>query len=364
MNSELVMALKALEKEKGIEQGVLLEALEAALISAYKKNFKQGSRPAEAIRVEINPETGEIKVFSQLEVVQEVTDPARQLSLAAAREMDARYEEGDIAELEVTPKNFGRVAAQAAKQVVLQRIREAERGIIYDEYVDRESDIITGVVQQIEQKNIMVDLGKVEAVLPPSEQIPKETYQPHDRIKAFVVEVRKTSKGPQIILSRTHPGFLKRLFELEVPEIHDGTVEIKAVAREAGSRSKIAVYSKDENVDPVGACVGPRGMRVQSIVNELKGEKIDIIRWSKDLEEFVANALSPSQVLSVEISADGKSSLVVVPDHQLSLAIGKEGQNARLAARLTNLKIDIKSDAQVQGAVLSPEPGVGDHEQA
>ena len=273
------------------------------------------------------------------------------MSLAEARELDLRYELEDVVEVEVTPKNFGRIAAQTAKQVVVQRIREAERGMIYEEFSSRQSDIVNGIVQRMEQKNVFVDLGKSEAILAPSEQMAGETYKHGDRLKTYIIEVKKTTKGPQILVSRTHPGLLKRLFELEVPEIHDGIVEIKSVAREPGMRSKVAVHSRDENVDPVGACVGHKGMRVQTIVNELKGEKIDIVKWNVDPAKYIANALSPAKVVSVTINESEKMSRVIVPDYQLSLAIGKEGQNARLAAKLTSWKIDIKSESQV----LAPE---------
>lgn len=342
MNIEFIEALKEIEQEKGIDMEVLLEAIEAALISAYKKNF--GSQN---VRIAIDRVTGEIKVYARKNIVEEVHDPKTEITLEEARLEDPNYDLNDIYEKEVTPREFGRIAAQTAKQVVVQRIREAERNIIYDEFVSREDDIVTGVVQRHELGNVFVDLGKVEAILAPSEQISGEQYNQGDRIKTYIVEVKKTTKGPQILLSRTHPGLLKRLFELEVPEIFDGTVEIKSIAREAGSRSKIAVYSKDENVDPVGACVGPKGMRVQAIVNELNGEKIDIVKWSKDPVVFVANALSPAKVLEVKLNEEEKIAQVVVPDYQLSLAIGKEGQNARLAAKLTSWKIDIKSESQV-----------------
>jgi len=344
MNMEFIEALQELEKQRGISAEVLMEAIEAALISAYKKNF--GS--LQNVRVHIERASGEIKVFARKTVVEEVTDSRAEVTLAEAWKVDPKYELGDVVEYEVTPRDFGRIAAQTAKQVVVQRIREAERGLIYDEYINREGDIVTGVVQRIEQKNVFIDLGKAEAVLGPQEQIPNEAYHHNDRVKTYIVEVKKTTKGPQIVVSRTHPGLLKRLFELEVPEIFDGVVEIKAVAREAGARSKIAVYSKDENVDPVGACVGPKGMRVQTVVTELKGEKIDIVKWSQEPENFVANALSPAKVVSVQVRENEKMAQVVVPDYQLSLAIGKEGQNARLAAKLTGWKIDIKSESQVQ----------------
>lgn len=337
-------ALEQIAREKGITKEVLLDTIEAALISAYRKNF--GS--AQNVRVLIDRLTGEVKVFSRKNVVEEVEDTRTEMSLEEARELDPRYNLEDIVEIEVTPKDFGRIAAQTAKQVVVQRIREAERNLIYEDFRNREGDIITGVVQRQEQKNVFIDLGKVEAVLGPTEQIPNEVYKPGDRIKTYVVEVKKTTKGPQVAVSRTHPGLLKRLFELEVPEIHEGIVELKSTAREAGSRSKIAVYSRNEDVDPIGSCVGPKGNRVQTIVNELKGEKIDIVKWDQDPAKFVANALSPSKVLSVEIDEKEKIARVVVPDHQLSLAIGKEGQNARLSAKLTNWKIDIKSQSQAE----------------
>lgn len=344
MNLELIEALKALEKEKGIDAEIILEAIEAALISAYKKNFLS----LQNVRVYVDRVTGEIKVFSQRKVVETVEDERIEISLEEARKINPTYEYEDIVESEVTPRDFGRIAAQTAKQVVVQRIREAERSLIYDEFSNRESDIVTGTIQRMETKNVFIDLGKTEAVLTATEQIPGETYEIHERVKAYIVEVRKTPKGPQIIVSRTHPGLLKRLFELEVPEIHDGVVEIKSVSREAGSRSKIAVYSHDEDVDPVGACVGPRGMRVQAIVNELRGEKIDIVKWDKNMTVYIANALSPAKVLDVHICEEEKKARVIVPDYQLSLAIGKEGQNARLAAKLTGWKIDIKSETQAK----------------
>jgi N utilization substance protein A len=345
MNMEFIEALEDLEREKGIAMEVLLEAIEAALISAYKRNF--GS--LQSVRVQIERTTGEVKVYARKTVVEEVLDQRADISLTDARKLDIRYELEDIVEIEVTPRDFGRIAAQTAKQVVVQRIREAERGLIYEEFANREGDIVTGIVQRYEQKNVLIDLGKIEAVLQPSEQTNVEEYRTGDRIKTYIIEVKKTTKGPQVLVSRTHPGLLKRLFELEVPEIYDGIVELKGVAREAGSRSKIAVYSADENIDPVGACVGPKGSRVQTVVSELRGEKIDIIRWNSDAAEFVASALSPAKVVSVQIHEDEKIARVVVPDYQLSLAIGKEGQNARLAAKLTGWKIDIKSESQAFG---------------
>lgn len=341
--NELLEALIQLEREKGISMDMLVETLEAALITAFKKNF--GSN-AQNVRVDINHLSSHIRVYSRKDVVEEVSDDFIEISLAEAKLIDPNFEIGDVYEEEVTPRDFGRIAAQTAKQVVVQRIREAERTVIYDEYISRESEIVTGMVQRVNKGTIYINLGKIEAVLLPSEQIPIEVYDQGERIKTFIVEVKKTSKGPQIVVSRTHPGLVKRLFELEVPEIHDGVVQIKGISREAGSRTKLAVYSADPNVDPVGSCVGQKGNRVQNIVDELRGEKIDIIEWSEDPKIFISNALSPSEVLDVIERPEKDSALVIVPDHQLSLAIGKEGQNARLAAKLTGWKIDIKSDSQ------------------
>ncbi|MFF2876866.1 transcription termination factor NusA [Gottfriedia sp. NPDC057991] len=341
MSSELLTALEIIEREKGISKDVVIEAIEAALISAYKRNFNQ----AQNVRVDFNLHNGSIRVFARKEIVSNVFDTRLEITVEEAQQHNPNFMVGDVIELEVTPKDFGRVAATTAKQVVTQRVREAERGVIYSEYIDRQEEMMTGTVQRIDSRAIYVNLGKIEAVLPVTEQIPTEKYRIHDRIKVFVTKVEKTSKGPQIFVSRTHPGLLKRLFETEVPEIYDGVVEIRSVAREAGDRSKISVYTSNPDLDPVGACVGQKGQRVQSIVNELKGEKIDIVRWSSDPVEFVANALSPSQVIRVLVNEEEKATTVVVPDHQLSLAIGKRGQNARLAARLTGWKIDIKSQS-------------------
>ena len=339
---EFLETLRELSRERGIDEEFLFEAIEAALITAYKRNF--GS--AQNVRVTLSRDTGTYHVYAVKTVVEDAADEITEISLAQARTIRPEYEVGDVIEIEVTPANFGRVAAQTAKQVVVQRIREAERGMIYEEFQSRESDILTGLVQRVENRNVFIDLGKTEAVLTPAEQIPTESYEHGDRIKAFIVEVKKTNKGPQVVVSRTHPGLLKRLFELEVPEIQEGIVEIKSVAREPGNRSKIAVWSKDESVDPVGSCVGYRGMRVQAIVDELGSEKIDIVKWSEDPAKFIANALSPSKVVSVAVNETEKVSRVVVPDYQLCLTIGKEGQNARLAAKLTGWKIDIKSESQ------------------
>ncbi|MDI2589223.1 transcription termination factor NusA [Psychrobacillus sp. NEAU-3TGS] len=350
MSSDLLDALTALEKQKGIARDVLIEAIEAALVTAYKRNFNQ----AQNVRVDINLAVGTMLVYSRKDVVEEVTDDRLQISLEDAKAINPHYAVGDVVEEEVTPRNFGRIAAQTAKQVVTQRVREAERGLIYEEYVDREDDIVNGIVERLDARNIYVGLGKVEAVLPANEQIQTETYRPHDRIKVYITKVERTSRGPQVFVSRTHPGFLRRLFEMEVPEIFEGIVEIKSIAREAGDRSKISVYAHNEEIDPVGSCVGAKGARVQTIVNELSGEKIDIVEWSEDPVVFVANALSPSKVLDVQVNEEEKSTTVVVPDYQLSLAIGKRGQNARLAAKLTGWKIDIKSETDARELGIYP----------
>ena len=346
MNEEFVGALKELVKEKGICEDLLFTTIQDAMVAAYKKNYANANTNAQNVKVNIDRETGEIHVYAQKTVVDEVYDDVTEISLEEAKELSPKNEVDDIISIEVTPKNFGRVAAQLAKQVVTQRIKEAERNIIYDEYKEKEFDIITGTILRKDKGIVFVNLGKLEGIIGPNEQIPNEEYKFNEKLKLYIVEVKNGTKGPQIHVSRTHPGLVKRLFELEVPEIFEGVVEIKNISREAGSRSKIAVYSNNEEVDPMGACVGPKGVRVQSIVNELKNEKIDIIKWSKDPEEFIANSLSPAKVLSVVVNEENKSCKVVVDDNQLSLAIGKEGQNVRLAAKLTNWKIDIKSKSQ------------------
>lgn len=346
MNEEFIIAIKELGKEKGIEPEILFQAVEEALVAAYKKN----SGTNQNVRVEMNKKSGETHIYAQMVVVEGEPENAGEISLAAAQAKDPYYQVGDFLEVEVTPKNFGRIATQNAKQVVVQRIREAERGMVFERFQNREQDIVTGVIQRMENGNVFIDLGKVEAVLEANEQISGEIYQYHDRIKTYIVEVKRNTKGTQIKVSRTHPGLLKRLFELEVPEIQDGVVEIKSVAREAGMRSKISVYTTDEKVDAVGACVGQKGLRVQNIVKELRGEKIDIVKYSEDPAQYVANALSPAKVVSTEVNLEEKICRVVVPDYQLSLAIGKEGQNARLAAKLTGWKIDIKSESQAAEA--------------
>lgn len=346
MNEQLLNAVEVLVKAKKVPESVVFSALESVLLTAYKRETGSNANTS----VSIDRTTGEYHIYAEKNVV-ETVDPesenaASQISVADAKKINPMYEAGDILQIEVTPKNFGRMAAQTAKQVMIQKLREAERGVIYDEFSGREGDVITGTVKWSESRTIFVDLGRVEGILPFTEQTEGESFQPNDKIKCYVKEVRKTTKGPEIILSRTHPGLLKRLFELEVPEIYSGTVEIKSVVREAGSRSKIAVYAMDPTVDPVGACVGPKGQRVQNIVNELHGEKIDIVRWDEDPAIYIANALSPAKVVSVSVADEDKASYVIVEDYQLSLAIGKAGQNARLAAKLTGWKIDIKSESQ------------------
>ncbi len=358
MNKEFIDAIYDLEKEKGISKDILIEAIESALVSAYKKNYGTSQN----VRVNIDREEGDIDVFMRMDVVEEIEDELTQISLEEAQEIDPRYEVGDVVEYQVTPKDFGRIAAQTAKQVVVQRIREAERGMVFDNYIERQGEMVTGVVQRISNGTIFVDMGKTEALLPVTEQVPGEKYNVNDRIKVYIMDVKKTAKGPQVFLSRSHPAIVKRLFELEVPEIQDGTVEIKSIAREAGSRTKMAVYTEDENVDPVGACVGNRGVRVQAVVDELFGEKIDIITWSDDPKELIKNVLSPAKVEEVIIDDDEKSALAIVPDYQLSLAIGKEGQNVRLAARLCGWKIDIKSHSQYFGDGQIEEYAEDDYE--
>lgn len=344
MSKEMLNALDALEAEKGISKEIVIEALEAALISAYKRHYGQSQN----VEVEFNAKKGSIHVYSVKEVTEEVMDSQLEVSLKDAMLINPAYEIGDKIRFEVTPKDFGRIAAQTAKQVILQRVREAERNIIYTEFSAYENDIMQGIVERQDNRYIYVNLGKIEAVLSKQDQMANEFYQPHDRIRVYVSKVENTSKGPQVFVSRSHPDLLRRLFEQEVPEVYDGTVEIVSIAREAGDRSKVAVRSHDENIDPVGTCVGPKGQRVQTLVNELKGENMDIVEWSEDPAVFIANALNPAEVSDVIFDVTNpKACTVVVPDYQLSLAIGKRGQNARLAAKLTGFKIDIKSESDM-----------------
>lgn len=344
MSKEMLNALDTLEAEKGISKEIVIDALEAALVSAYKRHYGQSQN----VEVEFNEKKGDIHVYAVKEVTEEVMDSQLEVSLKDAMEINPAYEIGDTIRFEVTPKDFGRIAAQTAKQVILQRVREAERTIIYNEFSAYEKDIMQGIVERQDKRYIYVNLGKIEAVLSKQDQMPNEFYQPHDRIKVYVSRVENTSKGPQVFVSRSHPDLLRRLFEQEVPEVYDGIVEIVSIAREAGDRSKVAVRSNDPNIDAVGTCVGPKGQRVQAIVNELKGENMDIVEWNEDPAVFIANALNPAQVMDVIFDeTNPKACTVVVPDYQLSLAIGKRGQNARLAAKLTNHKIDIKSESDM-----------------
>ena len=343
MNLEFLEAIDALERERHMSKDMLLEAIESALVSAYKKNYGTSQN----VRVDIDRETGDINVYMRRDVVEEVEDPFSQASLEEAREIDPTYEIGDVIEYMVTPMDFGRIAAQTAKQVVIQRIRETERGMIYDDYITRQTEVVTGVVQRRSNNTLFVNIGRTEGILSAGEQVPGEHFRVGDRLKVYIMDVKEATKGPQVFLSRSHPGLVERLFELEVPEIQDGIVEIRGVSREAGSRTKMAVWSNDENVDPVGACVGSRGARVQNVVDELSGEKIDIIFWSDDPEELICNVLSPSDVEDVVIEdEEARIATAIVPDDQLSLAIGKQGQNVRLAARVSGWKIDIKSHTQ------------------
>lgn len=358
--SEIIEAISMLAKEKDISEELLFNAIEEALKAAYKKNLPKHAPVPASLAVSINRQTGAAQVFARKLIVEEVEDEGNQISLSDAKRIRPDYQMGDIAEVDVTPSGFLRVAAQTAKQVIMQRIREAERGKIYDEYIEKENEILTAIVQRVEPKAVYVELGRTEGVLEAGESIPGEEYHIDDHLKVYVLEVHRAGhesvRGPQVRVSRIHPGLVKRLFEMEVPEIAAGIVQIKSIAREAGSRTKMAVYSTDVMIDPVGACVGQRGSRVDRVVEELKNEKIDIIKWSPDPAEFVANALNPAHVLSVFVAEHEKACRVVVPDNQLSLAIGKEGQNARLAARLTGWKIDIKSQSQAAELMDMQEP--------
>lgn len=342
MNQEFIRALEEIESEKGIPREIIFDALEKALIKSYGKNYDD----RENVSVEIDRDTGKIKVFAVKKIIESVEDPILEISIEEAHKIRSNVEIGDEISIEVTPGDFGRIAAQTARNIVIQKIKDAERDIIYNEFIDREKEMITGTIQRIDRGSLYIDLGRVEGVVPPAEQIKTENYKINDRVKLFIKEVKNTTKGAQVILSRTDAGLVKRLLELEVPEISDGVVEIFSIAREAGSRTKLAVFTRDENIDPVGACVGFKGTRVKALVDELRGEKLDIIVYDKDIKVFLANSLSPSTVESVFIEEKSKNARVIVPEDQLSLAIGKEGQNARLAAKLTGWKIDIKGNEQ------------------
>ena len=354
MNKELIEALDLLEKEKNISKETLLEAIENSLLTACKNHFGK----ADNVKVNINPQTGDFSVYAEKEVVEEVEDPVMQISLAEAKMKSPKYNLGDVVHFPIESKSFGRIATQNAKNVILQKIREEERSMQFNEWYRKEKDVVTGIVQRYLGRNVSINLGRVDAILNEAEQVKGEVFKPTERIKVFVLEVKDTPKGPRISVSRTHPDLVKRLFEEEITEVKDGTVEIKAIAREAGSRTKIAVWSNDPNVDPVGACVGMNGARVNSIVNELRGEKIDIIIWDENPAFLIENALSPAKVICVVADEESREAQVIVPDYQLSLAIGKEGQNARLAARLTGYKIDIKSETQAREMGLFEEMGI------
>ncbi|MCD8225552.1 MAG: transcription termination factor NusA [Clostridiales bacterium] len=354
MNKELIEALELLEKEKNISKSTLIEAIENSLLTACKNHFGKSDN----VRVNIDPDTGDFSVYAEREVVEEVEDPALQISLEEARGKDSKYEIGDIVRVPIESKSFGRIATQNAKNVILQKIREEERSMQFNEWYRKERDVVTGVVQRYFGRNISINLGRADAILNEAEQVKGENFRPTERIKVFVLEVKDTPKGPRISVSRTHPELVKRLFEEEVTEVRDGTVEIRAIAREAGSRTKMAVSSNDPNVDPVGACVGMNGARVNAVVNELRGEKIDIITWNENAAFLIENALSPAKVICVVADEESREAQVIVPDYQLSLAIGKEGQNARLAAKLTGYKIDIKSETQAREMGLFEQMGI------
>ena len=352
-NKELILALEDLEKEKGIKKEYLLESIETALLTAYKRNFDA----LENVKVVMDPQTGATHVYSIKEVVENAKDNALEINLEEARKINKEANIGDSVEVEIVPRNFGRIAAQTAKQVIIQKLREAEREIIYTEFNDRKGEIVSGIIQKADKNIVVMDLGRLEGIMPTKEQVPTEKYKVNDKIKGYVLDVERGAKGaPQVIVSRSHPDFVRKLLEFEIPEIYEGVIEIKSVARDPGYRSKVAVYSPDPNIDPVGSCVGQKGVRIQNIINELNGEKIDVIEWSEDPAIFIAAALLPAQVLAVDVKED-KFAQVIVPDDQLSLAIGKAGQNARLAARLTNWKIDIKSESQFRTLLEQQESG-------
>lgn len=357
---ELIEAMDELEKERGIKKDYLIESLEGALVSAYKKNFDS----VDNVKVTINQETGDVHIYSVREVVEKSEDPLLEISIDEARQINPKAEIGETVDLEIVPKDFGRIAAQTAKQVVVQKIREAERDIVYNEYHDKTGEIVTGIIQKVDENLVVLDLGKLEGIMTAKEQIPTEHYKVNDKIRGYVVSVKKEVKGnPQVVVSRSHPDFVRKLFEFEIPEIYEGLIEIKSVSRDPGSRSKVAVYSKNENIDPVGSCVGQKGVRIQNIINELHGEKIDVIEWSEDPAIYIAAALLPAQVMAVDANDEEKFAQVIVPDDQLSLAIGKSGQNARLAAKLTNWKIDIKSESQFREMLAQKAEDVNNSEE-
>ena len=351
-NKELILALEELEKEKGIKKEYLLEAIETALVTAYKRNFDS----LENVRVEMDHQTGATHVYAIKEVMEKANDEDTEISLKEAQKINPDLKEGDTVETEIVPRDFGRIAAQTAKQVIIQKLREVEREIVYNEFNERKGEIVSGLIQKADHNIVVMDLGKLEGVMPLKEQIPTEHYKVNDKIKGYVLDVEKGAKGaPQVIVSRSHPDFVRKLLEFEIPEIYEGVIEIKSVSRDPGYRSKIAVYSPDQNIDPVGSCVGQKGVRIQNVINELNGEKIDVIEWNEDPSIYIASALLLAKILAVDIKAEEKFAQVVVPDDQLSLAIGKSGQNARLAARLTNWKIDIKSETQFREMIIKSQ---------
>ena len=354
-NKQLIVAIQELEKEKGIKKDYLLDSIESALLTAYKRNYNS----QENVKVVVDRETGASHLYSVKEVVEHAENPILQISLEEARKLDKEAQIGGTVDVELVPKNFGRIAAQTAKQVIIQKLREAEREIIYSEYSERKGEIVSGIIQKADQNIVVMDLGKVEGVMPAKEQIPTEKYHVNDKVKGYILDVEKGAKGvPQVVISRACPEFVKKLFEFEIPEIYEGVIEIKAVSRDAGSRSKVAVYSPNENIDPVGSCVGQKGVRIQNIINELNGEKIDVIEWNADLSIYISSALLPAQVMAVDIDEENRIAQVIVPDDQLSLAIGKSGQNARLAAKLTGLsdwRIDIKSETQFRNILMEKQ---------
>ena len=348
-NKELVIALEQLEKEKGIKKEYVLESIETALVTAYKRNFDS----LENVKVDIDQQTGATHVYAIKEVMENANDSALEISLEEAQKISKTYQLGDSVQVEIVPKDFGRIAAQTAKQVIIQKLREAERDIIFSEFNDRKGEIVSGIIQKADKNIVVMDLGRLEGVMPSKEQIPTEHYRVNDKIKGYVLDVERGLKGaPQVIVSRSHPDFVRKLLEFEIPEIYEGIIEIKSVSRDPGKRCKVAVYSQDENIDPVGSCVGQRGIRIQNIINELNGEKIDVIEWNEDPSIYIASSLLPAQIMAVDIKEEERFAQVIVPDDQLSLAIGKSGQNARLAARLTNWKIDIKSETQFREMIM------------
>ena len=342
-NKELILALEELEKEKGIKKEYVLESIETALVTAYKRNFDA----LENIRVDIDKKTGATHLYSIKDIVENANDEVTEINLQDAHKINKDLKLGDTVEVEIVPKDFGRIAAQTAKQVIVQKLREVERDLIFDEYSERKGEIVSGIIQKADRNIVVVDLGRIEGIMLSKEQVPTEKYRVNDKIKAYIVDVERGLKGaPQVMISRSHPDFVRKLLEFEIPEIYEGLIEIKSVSRDAGSRSKVAVYSPDPNIDPVGSCVGAKGVRIQNVINELHGEKIDVIEWNADPSIFIASALLPAQIMAVDIKEEERFAQVIVPDDQLSLAIGKAGQNARLAAKLTNWKIDIKSESQ------------------